>query len=231
MSKAQSSSTPLEWANNHAVEYGKVLFRLGDVRSIMMQGSTEAAVEVIRRSYINSVLSIRTNVERHEQAFVGYFSGDMTLDEAAGTTVFGNNKTKWIEEGLRSTAWRDLIEGIRSGIEDGELASVLELVVTTLKGVSYRKGAFTLAMCGFHEFMCIDSHVASYAGLEQTESNRLEFTDARAYLDECQRIIDDSQVPYPPFIVQWVIFDLDRGEHSPHMAFFREVLPDRVLDV
>jgi hypothetical protein len=74
--------------------------------------------------------------------------------------------------------------------------------------------------------MCIDSNVARHAGLEDTEDNSLTFNSADDYLAKCEEIrhsIVGDNPWIPPFIVQWAIYDAERGEHARHMVYFNEV--------
>jgi hypothetical protein len=104
-------------------------------------------------------------------------------------------------------------------------ADLLQAIVDNLVGVSYRKAGFMLAMAGLHEYMCIDSNVARATGVEVEDSN--DFSSASHYMDVCSEIYREvvgNNYLVPLFVVQWAIYDFERGEHARHMPYFREVL-------
>lgn len=214
------------WLVSHNSDYGKVRERLEAVRNIVLDGRLKCAARVLERAYVNAVLSIRTDKDRHEPAFVAYYRGNLSLKDAALETVYGGNKKNWLRRTFDSVDWDMLALAVRAHVREGRYAELLEAVDDNLIGVSHRKGAFMLAMSGLYEFMCIDSNVANHAGLEDSEDNSLTFKNADEYLDKCdeirREIVGDN--PWiPPFIVQWAIYDAERGEHARHMVYFNEV--------
>lgn len=215
-----------QWLVSHNSDYGAVRSRLEAVRNIVLRGRLESAARVLERAYVNAVLSIRTDLDRHEPAFTAYYRGGLSLKEAALETVYGGNKKNWLRRTFDSTDWELLALAVRAHVREGRYAILLEAVDDNLVGVSHRKGAFMLAMSGLYEFMCIDSNVARHAGLEDTEDNSLTFNSAEEYLDKCGEIhreIVGGNPWIPPFITQWAIYDAERGEHARHMAYFNEV--------
>jgi len=216
-----------QWIVSHNSDYGQVRARIDTVRNVVLRGRIDAAAKVLEKSYVNAVLSIRTDKDRHERAFIGHYTGGLSLKEAALETVYGGNKKNWLRRTFESVDWEILALAVRAHMREGRHAELLQAIDDNLVGVSHRKGAFMLAMSGLHEFMCIDSNVANYAGLEDTENNTLEFSDAEAYMAKSEEIYREivGNNPYvPPFIVQWAIYDAERGEHARHMPYFNEVL-------
>jgi hypothetical protein len=216
-----------DWLVSHNSDYAAVRGRLEAVRNVVLRGRLESAAKVLEKSYVNAVLSIRTDKDRHEKAFVAYYSGGISLKEAALKTVYGGNKKNWLRRTFDSVDWKNVAMAVRAHMERGRHADLLEAITDNLVGVSHRKGSFMLAMSGLYEFMCVDSNVANFAGLEESEDNSLTFKNAREYMDVCDTIRESvvGKNPWvPPFIVQWAIYDAMRGEHSRHMVFFNEVL-------
>jgi thermostable 8-oxoguanine DNA glycosylase len=170
-----------------------------------------------------AVLSIQTQKDRHESAFVAHYSGDVSQKDAALQTVYGGQKYGWIKSTFESVDWELLAIAVRYHAERGDLDTLLDVVVDNLTGVSYRKASFMLAMCGLYEFMCIDSNVGRYADIDGDK----EFYSASAYFDSCQEIYQSADIQaLPPYVLQWAIYDFERGEHSRHMAYFHEILPN-----
>jgi hypothetical protein len=214
-----------DWLVSHQEDYASVRERLEAVRNIVFHGRIECAADVLEKAYVNAVMSIRTDLDRHEPAFVAYYRGDASLKEASLQTVYGGQKARWMYNTFSDVDWEVLARAVRSHVRAGRYAELLDTVDDKLTGVAHRKGAFMLAMSGIYEYMCVDSNVARYAGLDESDSgSSLSFTNASEYLDKCQEIHESVGNPYvPPFIVQWAIYDCERGEHARHMVYFNEV--------
>jgi hypothetical protein len=213
-----------QWFDSHSADYQKVLARLNRTRSVVLAGDLADAADILEKAYVNAVLSIKTEKERHERAFTGYYVGNLSLKEAALETVYGGNKKNWLRRSFDKTDWVDVALAVRSHARHGRWQTLLDAVVDNLVGVSHRKGAFLLAMSGFHEFVCVDSNVAQFAGLEESEGNALEFDGASEYMDTARDITDSAGVrKAPPFLIQWAIYDYQRGEHARHMPFYQEL--------
>jgi len=226
-----------QWFENHETDYQTVLNRLDRVRAVVLDGDISDAADVLEKSYVFAVLSIRTDRDRHERAFTAFYtnSGDTertgetdgetvrTLEDAALGTVYGGNKMNWLRSTFDSTDWRSLVRAVRTHHKNDRHAALLDAVVDNLTGVAHRKGAFMLAMAGLHEFGCIDSNVARYADIEEDEGNALSFNSAEEYMNLCDDVFGSVSTDFPPFVKQWAIYDLERGEHARHMAYFHEL--------
>lgn len=217
------------WISDHYLDYVSALTRVEKTRTLLLSGSPERAGSILQRAYIFAVFSIKTPLERHERAFTQWAVESADLKDACQSTVYGNQKYGWIKDTLVSTDWTSLAQAARCHIRKGRYGELLECITNDLKGVSYRKGAFLLAMAGLYEFICIDSHVANYAGYEESNNGpTLTFDDAADYFEACDTITSSITNEYrlPAFLIQWAIYDHQRGEHARHMAFYREVLPE-----
>lgn len=217
------------WLDSHYADYLSALTRVEKTRTLLLSGDLEQAGRVLNHSYVFAVLSIKTPLERHEQAFSGLQSGGLDLEEAAAKTVYGNQKARWIAETFGETDWESLAIAVQNHVEHERYEELLDTVADSLTGVSHRKGAFMLAMSGLYEYICIDSNIAEFAGLEESNSGKtLSFGDSAEYLAKCEEIFrgrfDDMGLP--PFLIQWACYDYMRGEHARHMSFYREVLPE-----
>jgi hypothetical protein len=217
------------WLDSHYADYLSALTRVEKTRTLLLSGDLEQAGRVLNHSYVFAVLSIKTPLERHEQAFSGLQSGGLDLEEAAAKTVYGNQKARWISKTNAGTEWESLAAAVRTHVGSQRYETLLDSVSDSLTGVSHRKGSFMLAMSGLYEFICIDSHVAEFAGYEESDDGpTLTFKDAEEYLEASDEVVSalDTEYPLPPFLLQWAIYDYMRGEHARHMAFYHEVLPE-----
>lgn len=209
------------WFNRHREDYQEVLGRLARARSVTLAGSRAAAAENLRKSYLFAVLSIQTDKDRHERAFTRACS-DADVREAATDTVYGNQKADWIETTLESTDWESVATAVRAHVRHGRTEALLDMC-EHFTGVSYRKWAFTLAMCGVWEVCCIDSNVAAQLGISARAAESPDKASAADYVRLIERVRESVDVPAPPFLIQWAVYDCARGEHARHMAFFREI--------
>jgi hypothetical protein len=212
-----------QWFENHATDYQTVLGRLENTRSVLLDGSISEAADILEKSYMFAVLSIRTERDRHERAFTAHYAGDISRKEAALETVYGGNKKNWIRKTFNSTDWRTLARAVRAHADAERWDVLLDTVVENLTGVAHRKGAFMLAMSGLYEFGCIDSNVARYADLEEEEGDSLSFSSAEQYMNVCDEVFSSVPSELPPFVKQWAIYDFERGEHARHNAFYAEL--------
>lgn len=223
------TETITDWFENHANDYQTVLARLNATRDVLMRGPISHAADVLERSYVFAVLSIRTERDRHERAFTAHYAGELTLKEAALETVYGGNKKNWLRRTFEGTDWETLAMAVRTHARAKRHADLLDVVVDNLTGVAHRKAAFMLAMAGLHEFGCIDSNVARYADMghagDTADGGRVRFNSAEKYMETSNEIFDsvNARGDWPPFVKQWAIYDFERGEHARHMAFYREI--------
>lgn len=217
-----------DWLVSHQEDYAAVRGRLEAVRNVVLRGRLECAATVLKKAYVFSVFSQRTDRARHENAFIAHYAGGLDLKEASLQTVYGGQKYGWIDRTFQSVDWENLALVVRSHVRAERWATLLDAIDNNLVGVAHRKGAFMLAMSGLYEYMCIDSNVARYAGYEESDSGQsLSFDSGEKYLAACEEIrkgVVNNNPWIPPFIVQWAIYDFEQGEHARHMPYFTEVL-------
>lgn len=213
-----------DWIVAHNADYAAVRDRLEYVRNIVLNGRIENAADIMRKSYVFAIMSIQTEKDRHEGAFIAHYQGNVELKEASLQTVYGGQKYDWMSRTFDSNDFEDFIRSLRIHVENGNMDTLLDTVVDNFTGVSYRKASFMLAMAGMYEYMCIDSNVGKYAGIGARDS----YNSAEAYMADCREIYDSLDTPrqVPPFILQWAIYDYQRQEHARHMVYFNEVMAE-----
>lgn len=205
------------WYESHAADYDAVKKRLSSARYTLLHGHIGYAAENLRLSYLNAVFSIQTDKERHENAFMAYVNGT-DLKEASLMTVYGGQKHDWISRTMEKTNWENVASAVRAHIKNGRFSELLEMQ-SELVGVSYTKWAFTLSMCGVWELACMDSNTRNYFGIDKKKS----YKNGDEYMNEIQRLQTATDIQEPTFVIQWAIYDNERGEHARHMPFFRNI--------
>jgi len=205
-----------QWYENHKEDYEAVKERLFSARQTLLYGSIKHAAENLRLSYLNAVFSIQTAKDRHERAFTAYVRG-FGVEEAAGMTVYPNQKAEWINQTMDKTNWEEIAYRVRRYIKQEDFTALLKMQ-NDLTGVSYTKWSFTLAMCGVWEVACFDSNVRNFFELEGRFRG-----SAADYLDLIGMLQNETDISAEPFVIQWAIYDYQRGEHARHMPFFRNI--------
>jgi hypothetical protein len=207
------------WFENHSQDYAAVESRLQSVKYDLLYGDIHKAADMLEKSYMFAVLSIKTERDRHERAFTAHYAGDLSRKEAALETVYGGNKKNWIRRTFDAVQWTDLVWAVRTHYKYNRIETLLETVVDNLTGVSYRKASFMLAMLGLTEYACVDSNVANYADRDI----ETEFYSAESYMAACDDIFADILGGQDRFVKQWAVYDMERGEHARHNAFYAEL--------
>jgi hypothetical protein len=212
--------SPKWWYEYHREDYQSVKERLRMCRNVMLHGPIEAAADMLRKSTVNAVLSIQTQRDRHESAFTAYYSGDVRLEKAAGMTVYGNQKARWLHESLATFDFQGAVRVLRSPVKGDapNAQAALGDLEDTFKGLGWTKAAFSLAMCGIWELACPDTRTKQQIGYDGRINSRDDFSQALNMIDD---ILDIDE---PLFIKQWVLYDYQEGEHARHMPFFREAI-------
>ena len=214
------------WIESHNRDYGAARERLELCRNTILNGRISDASDMLKASYINAVMSIQTAKDRHESAFVAYHSGNKELKQACLDTVYGGQKHGWLSDTFGRVNFDNVVIAVRHHVRNNTFGELLDVLTDKIKGVSYRKCSFMLSMVGIYEYMCIDSNVGRFADI----GDRNNFSNGSDYLDTCYEIyhsiIEKSPFGrlFPPFLVQWAIYDYERGEHARHMVFYNEVL-------
>jgi adenine-specific DNA glycosylase len=190
---------------------------------VLLDGAVWAAALNLKHCYVFGVMSQQTKVEAAEAGFVDYIEG-VPLRRAFGSCVYANQHSAWIEHGLENHDFEDLVRSVRASHERGEVAESIELM-TDLKGLSYRKGAFTLAMAGMFEAMCIDRNV-SYV-IPETRADSYDWASAEGYVEACEHVHEAADLPeLEPFEAQWAIFDFARDSVSTHERVYERLILD-----
>lgn len=222
MSEQVAVSPIDEWYANH--DYDAVEENLGAVREVTLNGDLYEASQNIRKAYYFAVLSIRTTKDIHENAF-DLWDGGMDLEDAmleAGVNFY-KNKCEWIGRTEDSTDWEDVAQTVRTNLDDGDLVDLMNMC-RDLTGVHYAKWGFSLAMSGVWEVVCIDSNVKNHFGIDGRLDMRSE-GGMEIYLDMIEQVKSRVKAIVPPFIAQWIIYDMERGEHARHRSYFRSAFP------
>jgi len=205
---------PDGWYEYHVEDYNAVQNRLEACRNVILHGRRDCAIDMLKKSCVNAVLSIQTGRERHERAFTAYYAGDVSLETACQETVYGYNKADWLHDAIGNFDYACVVNRLRHG----DIAAAQQYLVAEHQGLSWVKSGFALAMIGIYERACPDSRTRQV--LEIDHSIRTE----EQYHDALQRIGEAVSADVRLFVKQWVLYDYFDGEHARHMPFYTEAL-------
>lgn len=205
---------PEGWYQYHREDYNAVQQRLEACRNVMLHGRKECAIDMLRKSCVNAVLSIQTGRERHERAFTAYYGGDTSLESACQQTVYGYNKSDWLHDAFANFDYALVVNRLRHN----DVCGAQQHIVENHAGLSWVKSGFALAMVGIYERACPDSRTRDMLDIEHRIRTEAQYRDA------LQQIDDSMDVDIPLFVKQYVLYDSWEGEHARHMPFFTEAL-------
>lgn len=192
--------------------------------------STKETVLFIADLY--AIMSIMTAVERVERAFPQAIDAETKAEYRdvydEHTILFHDDKADYSYRNMVNVDYSVQ----REMIDNGEIDRVHQYKADNVNGLGTIKGAFSLAMLGFTEKMCIDTHVANYFGLDKREAQ----VDTVA---EYERLCGSLRSKDPflaqetsPYLFQWVVFDTDRDDGvTEHSRWFKTISEFVDIDV
>lgn len=214
---------PFKHYEKNRETYCAISSELEEINEQFLNADRNTQRRMLLDSYIFAVISVQTPLDRHEEAFHAYISGERELENDAMKKVnYWKNKISYIRE--TETRFEDIDEAIDL-LESGTLDLAHRYIADTFKGVRTKKAGFTMAMLGFTGKMCVDTNVKQMAGL----TDQQEYTGVviEKYEEQCDSIrskfsqLDDK---LSPFMVQWVLFDSIRESVTLHREFLTHQL-------
>lgn len=205
----------IDWHERHALEYSMTEKRLADTKAKFMSVSLDEAVRMHNKAYIQTVISQQNAVEKYQPALDRYFRG-ADMADAFASVNYNKQKISWISDTLVGIeATEEAVKILR----EGRLEDYCSFAEEHFTGVSFVKAPFTAAMLGFTKAMCIDTNVAQATG-----TNPKDIRTWEEYWSICDDICTAySTLKTDPFIIQWILFDFQRGYHEPHKEWFEAV--------
>ena len=214
----------LEQYTTHKLLYDGIQERLDDVREFIQEAPTPVAETILFLADTYALISAQTPVRPHELAFVRVAQAS-SFDEMASAlaetrargrtseaVLYHNNKAEYIQYNLQQVDYAEQVELFRAGDVD----ELHRRKVDDVKGVGMAKSAFSLAMCGLTEKMCVDANVARFFDLDPSDPREVPNT---VVVERYERFCRDLREQAPTllerydvsnFLWQWVCFDARR---------------------
>jgi len=211
---------PAQHYKQNQKTYHEIAQRLDHVKNKFMYSDNDTRRAMLRTAHRFAVLSIQAPVERHEAAFKQLEGMTHVADDPLKSLNYWKQKINWINslDGKTKT-----LDNVTNHLLEGDLDKAHKKLIDDVKGVSTVKAAFMLAMLGFKDKMCVDTNVQQATGIDQPYDGIV----VEKYEKQCEKIIEhfkDHRIPttfkLSPFMIQWAIFDYQRGEISKHQCFF-----------
>jgi|APHM01.1.fsa_nt_gi hypothetical protein len=209
--------------------YNRISMHLNGINRAFFELPEAKQNSLLFWSDLYALMSVMTNVNRLEPAFPKAINAESKAEYRdiyyEHTILFPNNKSEYSAYNLTEVDY----DVQRKMLEQGRIDDVHRYKVENVHGVSYTKAAFSLAMLGFTEKMCIDSHVQNYFDMD----GRLNVNSVAEYERICGSL--RSKDPFLaeetcPFMFQWAVFDADRNDElTPHTRWFEMV--DQFIDL
>lgn len=226
------ASKPYSHYDSNRETYEYISDRLERTRDIFETADPEIRSELLRHSTEYAIISVQTNVENHEPAFIdsrGVTGQDKLADIFADHVVqYHNNKARYISENRENVDFDKLADLLVHGYVD----VVHEKLADQCLGLGSAKAAFSLSMLGFTSKICVDSHTANQAGLDRYASSDTSIDEYRTLSQKVLDTFTELTNMVTPFVYQWVLFDADRGGvelHDPYYLWVETVTGDSVL--
>lgn len=228
-------SDPMKHYRRNEAEYQTIREELASVRSHFEKGDRETRRAMLYDSTVFAVMSVQNSIETLRRAFRAYATAESwdEVREATRGLNYKNNKFTYMarNEATVSSGDADVVLECLARGGDADVWTAVEHIQELFDGVSWVKAAFVPAMLGFTEVMCIDTNVAQMVPGDEVVS--VGYSDAQGYRGAVTRVTEE----YPelaeeldPFMVQWVLFDCNRGDGvARHEEWFEAVLPATVF--
>lgn len=204
---------------NNRETYDHINQQLEQVRTKFENTDQQTRTAMLRTAQRFAVLSIQTTVELHEDAFRELEGLEPKNKDPVKKLNYWKQKIRWINSLDQKT--RELKQ-ISELLLEGKIDEAHRLLIDEIKGVGAVKSAFMLAMLGYTSKICVDTHIQQIAGLEEVYSGVV----IEKYEEQCNEILekyDRLKAELNPFMVQWILFDMDRGNISMHEPFFKAI--------
>lgn len=206
--------------------YDKIRTKLSRVRKKFEKSGRSGKITMLQKAHWFAVLSIQASVDKHEEAFekiaADYDSGrpiTWNMRSHAKSLNYNNQKCDWIEYGIDHGNVFDTVAGMLS---NNQVDDAHKYLIDNMKGVSSTKAAFMLAMLGYTEKMCIDTNIQQICEIPQSKT-----VVVSRYEEDCQQVKDTFKSlsdMVEPFMLQWILFDYQRGNISTHDVWFDTIL-------
>lgn len=208
--------------------YERISESLETVRQSFLSADRFTQKVMLFDSTVYAVTSVQNDISVLRRAFRGYCNADdwEDLRSVMEGVNYGNNKFDYIRHNF-DAVFSQHGDSIIDALEDGDSWHAVELMVEHIQGVSYVKAPFVACMLGFTDLMCLDTNVEQMVPDENVKSSDYRSVDEyRSAIKSVKEQFPDLADEVSTFMLQWVVFDSNRGDGvARHEEWFEVMLP------
>jgi|APHM01.1.fsa_nt_gi hypothetical protein len=215
-------------AERYSETYETIRTELDNVRNIFESVSRDRQKVMLFDSAVYAVTSVQNDISILRRFFREYANSEdwSEVKKAFRSVNYGNNKFEYCMNNA-SVIFGSIGDDIVSALEAGAVWDAVEIMVAELKGVSYIKAPFVGCMLGYTSLMCIDTNVAQMVPDDRVKAS--DYSSGQEYKEAVALVkqqYEDLAAEYDPFMLQWILFDANRGEGvAKHEEWFEQMLP------
>jgi len=220
-------SQPYQYYRDNKATYDAIADRLERTRQTYLDAPDEVRLRLLFDSATYALLTANTPLQQADKAFAIYrehypdITPEVLGKEMAENGIgFYNMKATYIRDNL--DARDEIFVPVDNLLVTGKDRHVQQVLMDA-RGIGPAKSAFTLAMLGFTDHACIDTHVAQYLGIDPRIYEKYSADEYRALADEVFSAVPDLRDEVTPFLLQWIVFDIHRGKIEEHDLWFEHV--------
>lgn len=219
-------SQPTQHFRENEPIYRYIGERLDQTKQSYLEADSLTRLRLLFDSTTYALLTANTPLEQADRAFEIYRDHypdlcreDLTHNIAEAGIGFYNLKSDGICQNWNNMdLFRDIDNLLMTGQDDKAQSRLMEA-----RRIGPAKSAFALAMLGWTDHACIDRHVARAVGINPKEYEKYSASEYKSLVDRVFQQIPELQDEISPFLLQWIIFDVQRGEIETHDLFFQHV--------
>lgn len=221
-------SEPKHYYNQNMETYQYINQRLSGTQKTYLESDKDTRLRLLMDSATYALITAHTPLDQADRAFEIYRDHYPEIDvDSLGVDFkengigFYNNKARYIRHNLdhMDTLFAEIDDNLMSG----DSFKAQELLMDA-HGLGPAKSAFTLSMLGWTDHVCLDTHVCQYLGLNPRDYENHEVEEYTEMAREAFEQLPSLKDEISPFLLQWLIFDINRGEIETHDLWFTHVI-------
>lgn len=218
---------PIEHYERNRAVYSEIEQNLLSVNQKFMEADRTTQIILLQKASNFAIISIQAPLKYHEEAYTSLQFAETGDDVVSSLESVNYNRQKinWMHNNVETSDW----DGVVDLLENGKIDRAHRYLLDECKGLGIRKSAFTLAMLGFAEKMCVDTNVAQACGYRPYTENELDTYNGVVvdkYEKECKELREcypDLQKKVSNFMWQWIVFDSQRESITTHDPWFLSI--------
>lgn len=220
-------SEPTHYFRENEETYRYIGQRLDGTRETYLEADKNTRLRLLFDSATYALLTANVPLEQADTGFKVYrkhfpniSEQSLASDLSENGVGLNKNKSSYIKDnqGRMNTLFADVDDALLDGRGDEAQSLLMEA-----KGLGPAKSAFALAMLGFTDHACLDTHVCQYLGIDPRTYDKFSADEYKSLVDEAFNQVPDLRGEISPFLLQWLLFDLNRGEIETHDLWFNHV--------